>query len=102
MKKGFQIIRYPDYEKLSQAAARIIIENVRSDPGLLLCPATGSSPEHTYELLTTSQDKEIFEKVRITKLDEWSGISSNHPASCEHYLKTNDQNALNDLPVSQV
>ncbi len=88
MKNGFQINQYPDYEKLSQAAAGIIIENVKSNPELLFCPATGSSPERAYELLATSANKEIFEKIRVIKLDEWGGIPTNHPATCEHYLQS--------------
>jgi len=87
MKNDFQLKQYPDYEKLSEAAARFIIENVISTPDLLLCPATGSSPERAYELLTTLTNNVIFEKIKIIKLDEWGGISGNHPASCQHYLQ---------------
>lgn len=77
---------HPDYEKLSAAAAALIVERIQENPSLVLCLATGSTPTRTYEILA-QQPKSLFSQVRILKLDEWGGIPLNSPATCETYLR---------------
>jgi galactosamine-6-phosphate isomerase len=79
-----------DYQEMSSFAASLVVEAIRDAPGLLLCAATGSSPEGLYSELgkQASMEKELFSELRILKLDEWGGIPRDHPVTCEHYLRT--------------
>jgi len=78
-----------DYEAMSRRAAQVIVEEVRAKSNLLLCCATGSSPQRTYELLAEARRDEprLFERLRVVKLDEWGGLASGDPATCESYLR---------------
>lgn len=77
------------YKELSQKAKDIILQEIEKKKDLLLCTATGGSPTETYELLGKEyeQQPELFSRLRVLKLDEWGGISMDHPASCESYLQ---------------
>lgn len=77
------------YNGLSCRAKNIIVSEIINKPGLLLCAATGGSPTGTYRLLANEfQEKpELFDKLKIIKLDEWGGIPMNHPSTCETYLQ---------------
>jgi galactosamine-6-phosphate isomerase len=83
------VIKCADYQEMSRKAASLVLEAVKKKPNLLLCAATGSSPEELYrELATTAEEeKEQFKQLRILKLDEWGGIPENHPVSCEYFLR---------------
>jgi galactosamine-6-phosphate isomerase len=78
------------YQELSQRAKDIIVQEIKKNKKLLLCAATGGSPTGTYNLLKEEYLKqpELFDQLRIIKLDEWGGIPLNHPATCESYLQT--------------
>ena len=84
-----QIIYCKDYREMSRKAASLVLKDIKKKPELLLCTATGSSPEGLYrELVTTAKkEKELFKQLRILKLDEWGGIQENHPVSCEYFLR---------------
>lgn len=79
------------YEELSSKAKDIILRDIKKKPKLLLCAATGGSPTETYRLLGKEYQKkpELFDQLRIIKLDEWGGIPMNHPSTCETYLQAN-------------
>ena len=74
---------------MSRKAASLVLEDIKKKPELLLCTATGSSPEGLYRDIATTAEKEkdVFKQLRILKLDEWGGISENHPVSCEYFLR---------------
>ncbi len=74
-----------NYAALSKKAASLIAEEVQHNPDLLFCAATGGSPTGMYAEM--AKEKEIFGKMRIIKMDEWGIIPSEHPDSCETYLK---------------
>jgi galactosamine-6-phosphate isomerase len=78
------------YREMSSLAASLVMDAIRDDPGLLLCAATGSSPEGLYHELREQAGREpdLFARLRILKLDEWGGIPENHPVGCENYLRT--------------
>jgi len=86
---GLTLQSYTDYERLSRAAAELIIEQLRQKPDLILCAATGASPTRIYELLVEAfrREPEIFAKLRLLKLDEWGGLAMDDPGSCEFYLQ---------------
>ena len=83
------VIKCADYQEMSRKAASLVLEDIKKKPELLLCTATGSSPEGLYRELasTAEEEKELFKQLRILKLDEWGGIPENHPVSCEYFLR---------------
>lgn len=80
---------FATYEELSQKAGSLIIGEIQRKKNLLLCAATGGSPVETYRLLGQKHQEQpdLFDRLRIIKLDEWGGIPMDHPVTCETYLK---------------
>jgi galactosamine-6-phosphate isomerase len=97
---GLILQSYPDYERLSRAAFEVIMGQLRSRPDLLLCAATGASPTRIYELMAEQfrREPELFEKLRILKLDEWGGLAMDDPGACEFYLR---QHLLEPLSIPE-
>jgi len=97
---GIVLRSYPDYERLSRAAAEVIIAQIRAKPDLLLCAATGASPTRIYELLAHEYQREpdAFRKLRVLKLDEWGGLAIDDPGSCEVYLQ---RHVIGPLKISE-
>jgi galactosamine-6-phosphate isomerase len=85
-----KIEKFNSYKELSNKAKELIVQEIKNKPNLLLCTATGGSPTGTYELLGKEFQKqpELFNQLKIIKLDEWGGIPMNHPTTCETYLQT--------------
>lgn len=85
------------YESLSIRAKDIIIGKLQQHKALLLCAATGGSPTRMYELLVEQSIlcPELFSQFRVIKLDEWGGISMEHPGTCENYLQQHVIRPLN-------
>jgi len=84
-----QITYCSSYGEMSKLAASLIREEVEKNPGLLLCTASGSSPEGLYKEMakTAGVQKALFSQMRVLKLDEWGGIPENHPVTCEYFLR---------------
>jgi galactosamine-6-phosphate isomerase len=84
-----QITYCSSYGEMSHVAAALVREALKEKPKLLLCVATGASPEGLYkELATTAGTQiELFSQMQILKLDEWGGIPENHPVTCEYFLR---------------
>ena len=84
-----KLVRCADYEQMSKAAAECVTGVLARKRDAVLCAATGSSPTALYRELAhaSRMDPGLFAAVRIVKLDEWLGVSPEHPASCEHYLR---------------
>jgi galactosamine-6-phosphate isomerase len=78
---------YDNLELLSEAASEFLIREIQINEKMLLCAATGSSPTGTYEKLVQKRQRFSTEHLRIIKLDEWGGVSSHHPQTCESYLQ---------------
>lgn len=91
---------YADDETMSARAAALVLEAIRRDPSLMLCAATGSTPTATYRRLALrrQQEPELFEQLRVVKLDEWGGLGVASPGSCEHYLR---RHVLDPLGVGE-
>ena len=91
------IERFRDYDGLSNRGAEIVLSEIKKKKDLLLCTARGSSPLGLYEQLTLRSEKDVnlFKDLKIIGLDEWGGISKNHPITCEYFLKTKLINPLN-------
>jgi galactosamine-6-phosphate isomerase len=78
-----------DYDEMSQSAYDSIVMDLKENPRQLICTATGNSPTGTYERLTRCFDDDpgCFKELIIIKLDEWVGIDSKEPSSCESYIQ---------------
>jgi galactosamine-6-phosphate isomerase len=83
------LVHCSDYREMSSLAAALVLETLSEKPDLLLCAATGSSPEGLYAQLSkiARTNKEAFARMRVLKLDEWGGIPGNHSVTCEYYLQ---------------
>lgn len=71
---------------MSRAAADFLAQEIRAKPDALLCMATGATPMRSYELLAQNE-RAMFGRLRVIKLDEWGGIPMESPATCETFLR---------------
>lgn len=80
--------RYPDYESMSLATARIMAEGLRQNPALTLCMASGHTPSRTCELFVNiiKEDKIDVQKMLFIGLDEWVGLSPDNTGSCQYFF----------------
>lgn len=83
-----KITYFDDSEKMNAFASLLVLNELRKKQYLLICAATGGSPEGLYQMLGKRYqfDPELFEKLRVLKLDEWGGIPMSDPGSCHSYL----------------
>ena len=88
---------FQEYDQLSETAARLLHDQIRLKPGLLLCTATGNSPLGLYQRLAAimAGERTGSEQLRIIKLDEWAGIEHGSEGSCERYLRNHLLTPLN-------
>jgi len=86
---GLRVVLCDDHERLSRLAANMVADALRGKPDLLLCAATGATPTRTYDLLAHRRhdEPELFERLRVIKLDEWVGLAMDDPATCEVHLR---------------
>ena len=80
---------YGTKEEASESAALSLVGALEKRPDLTLCLATGNSPTRAYELFTASIRSRSLGagQLRLLKLDEWGGLASDDPATCEVYLQ---------------
>lgn len=78
------------YEDLSMLAADILVSQLEEKKDLLFCAATGNSPDGVYSLITEEyqQRPELFDGLKVIKLDEWGGVPMEDPGTCESYLQS--------------
>lgn len=86
-----KIIRTLDYNDMSRKAANVISAQVILKPDCVLGLATGSTPIGTYNQLAEWCDKgDIdFSQVSTYNLDEYRGLSHDHPQSYHYFMKKN-------------
>lgn len=85
-----------DYEAMSKAAGRIFIEAVKNKPDISLGLATGSTPIGMYkEMIKAYNDGLDFSKIRTFNLDEYIGLSHEHPSSYGYFMNTELFNHIN-------
>lgn len=92
-----KIIVEKNYQELSKRAAAILLEEIHSNPKLVLGLATGSTPVGTYEELIKSYKRgEVdFSKVRTFNLDEYIGLEGTHPNSYRYFMNEKLFNHIN-------
>jgi glucosamine-6-phosphate deaminase len=86
-----RIIKVADYERLSQQAARILEHVIRNKPCPVLGLATGSTPIGLYKQLIHMHEQEglDFSSVTTFNLDEYVGLSPDHPNSYHYFMNRN-------------
>jgi len=83
-----KIYKFQDYKEVSKKASSIIIDAIKENSHLRLGLATGDSPKLTYKYLIDAYlRKEIsFKNITTFNLDEYIGISPNHPQSYHYFM----------------
>ena len=86
-----KLIKAKNPAEAGKLAADIFEEIVRNNPRCVLGLATGSTPLPLYrELIEREKAGKIdFSKVRSANLDEYKGLSGDHPQSYRYFMNTN-------------
>lgn len=92
-----KLIVTENYEELSKVAAGEMASVIRNNPKAILGLATGGSPVGMYkELIRMNKDGEIdFSDITTVNLDEYIGLSGEHPQSYRYFMNTNLFNHIN-------
>lgn len=83
------IVRTRDYEEMTGRAADMIFEQVNRKPDSVLGLATGSTPIGVYRQLASWCQEGVldFSRVRTVNLDEYAGLSKDHPQSYSYFMQ---------------
>ncbi len=83
MPSGIRFTRFKDSTALANAAAELVLSQLRRASRLLFCPAAGSSPIETYKILANraAENHTLFNRVHLVMLDEWLGLPDSHPST---------------------
>jgi glucosamine-6-phosphate deaminase len=84
-----EVIVTDDYDSLSKMAAQFVIDLLNRKPNAVLGLATGSTPVGLYRELVARycEHKIDFSQVTTFNLDEYVGLSSDHPQSYSHFMR---------------
>ncbi|WFA09950.1 glucosamine-6-phosphate deaminase [Tissierella sp. Yu-01] len=95
-----KIIIEKNYEDVSKTAGKIISDEVRKNPTIVLGLATGSTPMGAYkELIRMHKEEELdFSKVKTFNLDEYLGLDGNNPSSYRYFM---DENLFNHINIDK-
>lgn len=79
------------YDTMSKLVAKIVAEQIINKPKMVLGFATGSTPLGMYRELVKlyKKSKLDFSKVTTFNLDEYLGLSPEHPQSYHYYMYEN-------------
>lgn len=79
----------PDYDAISERAARLVSEEIRRRPDAVLGCATGSTPIGLYQRLIARHREEglDFSGVTTFNLDEYVGLPPEHPQSYWRFMR---------------
>ncbi len=86
-----------DYEAISKAAGDIFIQAIKNKPDIVLGLATGSTPIGMYKEMIRAHKEEglDFSNVKTFNLDEYVGLSSEHPSSYGYFMNNEFFNHIN-------
>lgn len=86
-----RVILCNDYEEMSATGAKLIADQVKSNPKSILGLATGSTPVGVYKkLVEMFENGEIdFKDVKTFNLDEYYPIAQNDPQSYYYFMQDN-------------
>ena len=80
---------FPNYDALSAHAAQLFLQATREQPNITLGLPTGRSPLGMYERVVAecSREYHCFRDVVTFNLDEYAGVTCNHPGSYCTFMK---------------
>jgi len=86
-----RVIIKKTYEEMSKEAAKIIKELIERKPNCVLGLATGSTPVGLYkELIRMHREEGLdFSQVITFNLDEYYGLTPDHPQSYRYFMEEN-------------
>lgn len=92
-----KIVIEKDYESMSKTASEIFIEAIRARPNIVLGLATGSTPIGMYKEIIRchKEDKLDFSNIKTFNLDEYVGLSQEHPSSYRYFMNDELFNHIN-------
>ena len=95
-----KVIVCKDYDDVSDKAAEIMLDVVKSDPKAVLGLATGSSPIGLYQRMIKDHQENGTSYAEITtfNLDEYVGLDRDHSQS---YYTFMHQNLFNHLDIKK-
>ncbi|SRR6266849_5549102 len=94
------LVLKPNSEELGREAARVVANAIRRNPCLRVGLATGSTMLGMYrELVRLHREERLdFSRVVTFNLDEYLGLSGNHPQSLRHFMQQNFFGQVNVAP----
>lgn len=97
-----RVLVTPDYQALSQTAAELVLKAVRAKPGIKLGLPTGNTPLGMYEELVRRYRIEQldFSQIQTFNLDEYVGLTNDHPKSYHRYMRRHFFDHVNLLPAN--
>src|SRR5213595_3637689 len=83
-----EVVIKRDYDQMSKAAAQLVVDVLNTKPNAVLGMATGSTPLGLYqELVRLFKAGQVdFSRVTTFNLDEYVGLSANHPQSYHYFM----------------
>lgn len=92
-----KLIVTKDYNELSKVAANEMAKVIKNNNKAILGLATGGSPVGMYkELINMNKNGEIdFSNITTVNLDEYIGLSGDHPQSYRYFMNENLFNHIN-------
>jgi len=97
------LLKYKNYEALSEAVAEKMILQIISKPNTVFCLASGNSPLKAYEYFVEKVQKQNidYSQCVFIGLDEWVGITPDDTGSCHYFLTKNVFEPLN-VPTENI
>ena len=95
-----KLIYAKDYQQMSAAAARLLAAQILEKPNAVLGLATGGTPVGTYQELVCLCGEGLvsFRGVHTVNLDEYCGLSGEHPQSFRYFMNENLFSKVDVLP----
>ena len=84
-------IKVMSSKQIDEEIANLFIHTIQNKPNCVLGLATGSSPLGVYQrLVQACKDHQVsFKKVTTFNLDEYVGLSGDHPQSYRYFMNHN-------------
>jgi glucosamine-6-phosphate deaminase len=97
-----EVIVKDTYEEVSKLTAQMIADVIIRKPRAVIGLPTGSTPVGTYQELARMHKEEglDFSKVVTFNMDEYIGLTPDHPQSYRYFMDTNLFNHININPMN--
>lgn len=84
-----KLIRFKNYQELSDFAANDIADSIKKKPSIILCMASGDTPRMCCDMLVKKlkEEKIDYSKIMFIGLDEWVGMSPTTEGSCHYFFQ---------------